>query len=341
MEQANLNWSDLVFGYTPTDVNVRCSFSDGKWGALHTTTDKYINLHISATAIQYGQAIFEGIKAFRGIDGKIRIFRMEENAARMQNSALGLQMPPVPTDLFCEAVRIAIKENLRFVPPYGTGASLYVRPIVIGTEGRIGVHPGNKYEFIVFVTPVGPYFKVGFNSTPYMLIRDYDRAAPLGTGRYKCAGNYAAGFLADEQAHALGCSALFLDSKEKKYIDECSGANFFAVKNDTFVTPLSDTILPSITNRTLQQLAADMGMKVECRPIPYQELTEFSEAAACGTGAIICPISKIIDPAENKIYQFGDGQPGKWCRKLYEAYTDIQYGRAEDRYGWCEMLDFE
>ncbi len=333
------NWNELIFGYTETDINVRCSFHNGKWGELRFTTDKYINLHIAATALHYGQEIFEGIKAFRGIDGKIRLFRMQDNARRMYNSAEGLQMAPVPLDLFGEAVRLAIRKNLRFVPPYGTGASLYIRPLLIGTEARIGVHPGNDYEFIVLVTPVGPYFKTGFNATPFMLIRDYDRAAPLGTGRYKCGGNYAAGFLADQQAHDNGCSALYLDAKEKLYIEECSGANFFAVRDNTYITPLSDTILPSITNRSLQQIALDLGMQVEERPVPYTELAIFDEAAACGTGAAICPVSKIIDPAQNHIYQFGDGTPGMWCRKLYQAITDIQYGRAEDTHHWCEIIN--
>jgi len=339
MQLANLNWQDLIFGYTETDINIRCSFHNGQWGKLHSTSSKYIRLHIAATALHYGQEIFEGIKVYRGIDGKLRLFRAEENARRMYQSAEGLQMAPVPIELFCDAVRIAIKKNLRFVPPYGTGASLYIRPLLIGTEARIGVHPGHDYEFIVLVTPVGPYFKTGFNATPFMLIRDYDRAAPLGTGRYKCGGNYAAGFLADQQAHDNGCSALYLDAKEKKYIEECSGANFFGVRGDTYITPDAQTILPSITNVTLQQLALDLGMKVEVRPVPYPELATFTEAAACGTGAAICPISKIIDPAENKIYQFGDGTPGKWCRTLYKAISDIQYGIAPDTHHWCEIME--
>lgn len=338
MQKQSINWEQLIFGYTATDVNVRCSFHNGSWGELRTTTSKYIRLHIAATALHYGQEIFEGIKVFRGIDGKLRLFRVEENAQRMYQSAEGLQMAPVPVELFCEAVKLAIRKNQRFVPPYGTGASLYIRPLLIGTEARIGVHPGHDYEFIVLVTPVGPYFKTGFNATPFMLIRDYDRAAPLGTGKYKCGGNYAAGFLADQQAHDHGCSALYLDPKEKRYIEECSGANFFAIRNNTYITPLSNTILPSITNRSLQQLARDNGMDVEVRPVEYTELDTFNEAAACGTGAAICPISKVIDPAENQIYQFGDGTPGEKCKLLYKAITDIQYGITTDLHHWCEIL---
>jgi branched-chain amino acid aminotransferase len=250
-------------------------------------------------------------------------------------------MEPFPVDRFQEAVLKVVKLNERFVPPYESGASLYIRPLMIGTSAQVGVKPSREYLFIIFVTPVGPYFKGGFQTTPYVILRQYDRAAPLGTGIYKVGGNYAAGLAADEKAHSLGYSAVFyLDAKEKKYIDECGAANFFGIKNNTYVTPKSTSVLPSITNKSLMTLARDMGLKVEQRPVPIEELSTFEEAGACGTAAVISPIQRIDDLDENKSYVFSpDGKPGVICEKLYKKIRAIQYGEEPDIYGWTTIVE--
>ncbi|MDR0685975.1 MAG: branched-chain amino acid aminotransferase [Dysgonamonadaceae bacterium] len=336
----NINWSGLSFGYMKTDYNVRCYYRDGKWGELEISDSESITLHIASTCLHYGQEAFEGLKAFKGRDGKIRIFRMRENALRMQSSSRGILMAEFPVELFEEAVIEAVSRNRRFVPPYESGASLYIRPLLIGTSAQVGVNPSKEYLFIVFVTPVGPYFKTGFKPTPYLILRSYDRAAPQGTGNIKVGGNYAASLVAGEIAHQKGYSAvLYLDSKEKKYIDECGPANFFGIKNNTYITPDSNSVLPSITNRSLMTLAEEMGMKVERRPVPVSELAEFEEAGACGTAAVISPILRIDDPEENKSYVFSkDGTAGPASRRLYDRLRAIQYGDQEDRYGWVTVL---
>ncbi|MDE6176842.1 MAG: branched-chain amino acid aminotransferase, partial [Paramuribaculum sp.] len=279
-----IDWNNLGFGYYPTDYNVRCYFRNGKWGEIEVSSSETIEMHIAATALHYGQEIFEGLKAFRGKDGKVRVFRMEENAKRIIESAKGILMEPIPVELFCEMVRKVVKLNERFIPPYGTGGSLYIRPFEIGMSAKVGVSPATEYAFVILVSPVGPYFKTGFKPTRICIMRDYDRVAPRGTGRWKVGGNYAASLGAGEHAHALGYSAvLYLDPKEKKYLDECGPANFFAIKDGRYITPKSDSILPSITNMSLMQLAADMGIEVEQRHIPVEELDEVQEAGACGT----------------------------------------------------------
>ncbi len=336
-----IDWSNLSFGYMKTDYNVRSYYRDGKWGEPQLETSEYINLHMAATCLHYGQEVFEGQKAFMGKDGKIRIFRVRDNALRMQSSARGILMAEPPVELFEEMVLTAVKKNRRFVPPYESGASLYIRPLLIGTSAQVGVRPAKEYLLIVFVTPVGPYFKEGFKPTPMVILREYDRAAPLGTGRYKVGGNYAASLAADEKAHKMGYSAvLYLDAKEKKYIDECGPANFFGIKNNSYITPESTSILPSITNKSLMQLAKDMGMKVEQRRVPVEELATFEEAGACGTAAVISPISRIDDLDENKTYVFcKDESPGPVCEKLYHKLRAIQYGDEPDPYGWVTVLD--
>ena len=250
-------------------------------------------------------------------------------------------MPQLPTEKFCEMVKKVVKLNERFIPPYESGATLYIRPLLIGTGAQVGVNPSSEYLFIIFVTPVGPYFKGGFATNPYVVIRKYDRSAPLGTGIYKVGGNYAASMKANQMAHDLGYSCEFyLDAKEKKYIDECGAANFFGIKNNTYVTPLSTSILPSITNKSLMQLAEDFGMKVERRQIPIEELETFEEAGACGTAAVISPIERIDDIEMNKSYVIAkDGKPGPICQKLYDALRGIQYGDLEDKHGWVTIID--
>lgn len=336
-----IDWKNLSFGYMKTDYNVRCSYKDGQWSELVVSESEYINLHMAATCLHYGQEAFEGLKAFRGVDGKIRIFRLDENAKRLASSSEGIMLAKMPEEKFKEAVLKAVKMNERFVPPYGSGASLYIRPLLIGTSAQVGVKPAAEYEFIIFVTPVGPYFKGGFQTTPFVILREYDRAAPLGTGIYKVGGNYAASLVAGQHAHDLGYSAVFyLDAKEKKYIDECGAANFFGIKNNTYVTPESTSILPSITNKSLITLAEELGMKVERRRIPVEELATFEEAGACGTAAVISPIQRIDDLDENKSYVFSkDGAPGTMCEKLYNKLRAIQLGEAEDKYGWITIVE--
>jgi branched-chain amino acid aminotransferase len=339
MEQ--IDWSNLGFGYIKTDHNVRCMYSDGKWGELEVHESEYLSLHMAATSLHYGQESFEGLKAFRGKDGKIRIFRMHDNALRMQDSAAGTMMAEVPVEKFEEAVIKAVKLNERFVPPYESGASLYIRPVLFGSGPQVGVKPSGEYIFVIFVTPVGPYFKGGFQTTPFVIMREYDRSAPLGMGKFKVGGNYAASLVAGERAHQLGYSNIFyLDAKEKKYIDECGAANFFGIKDNTYITPKSTSILPSITNKSLMKLAVDLGLKVEQRSILVEELAAFEEAGACGTAAVISPIQRIDDYDENKSYVFSpDGKPGVICEKLYTKLRAIQYGDEPDTYGWVTVLD--
>lgn len=341
MELANLDWNSLGFGYLDTDYNVRCYYKDGKWGSLEVTDKKTLDLHMAATCLHYGQECFEGLKAFRGKDGKIRIFRLQAGAERLQSSCRGILMPEVPVELFKEAVMLCVKKNERFVPPYESEASLYIRPLVIGTSSQVGVKPSKEYMFVVFVMPVGPYFKEGMVPTPMVIMRGYDRAAPLGTGKYKVGGNYAASLVSGELAHEGGYSAaIYLDAKEKKYIDECGPANFFGIRDNTYITPKSESILPSITNRSLQALAERMGLKVECRPVPEDELATFEEAAACGTAAVISPISRIDDPVRGVSYTYTtDGTVGPWCKKLYNELCAIRKGEAPDTFGWNEIVE--
>lgn len=337
----NLKWSELPFGYIKTDYNVRCYYRDGKWGELEVSSSEILNIHMAATCLHYGQEAFEGLKAFRGKDGKVRVFRMEENAKRLQSSSQGIKMAEFPIEKFEEAVRKVIKLNERFVPPYGSGASLYIRPLLIGTGPQVGVSPANEYMFLVFVTPVGPYFKSGFKPVPVCIMRGYDRAAPNGTGTIKVGGNYAASLLAGTIAREKGYAAvLYLDPKEKKYLDECGPANFFAIKDGSYITPVSSSILPSITNKSLIQLAEDIGLKVERRPIPVEELGTFEEAAECGTAAVVTPISRIDDLDEDKSFVFSkDGNPGPVCEKLYDKLRAIQCGDEPDPYGWVKIID--
>lgn len=333
-----IDWKNLGFGYSKADFNIRCWYRNGQWGELEVSDSENITLHIAATTFHYGQEAFEGLKAFRGKDGKIRVFRMEENAKRMQRSSQGIMMAEVSPALFTDVVRKVVKLNEAYVPPFESGASLYIRPLLIGTGPQIGVKPADEYLFMVMVMPVGPYFKEGFKPTDLVIYREYDRAAPLGTGTIKVGGNYAASLVAGQRAHHDGFSSvLYLDAKEKKYIDECGPANFFGIKGNSYITPKSTSILPSITNMSLRQLAKDMGMKVEERQIPVEELAEFDEVGACGTAAVISPIKRIYDADKDIEYRYGT-EPGKVSLQLYEKLRGIQYGTEPDPYNWTEII---
>lgn len=337
----NIDWGKLPFGYIKTDYNMRSHFKDGVWSKPEKNSSDQIDLHIAATALHYGQEAFEGLKAFRGKDNKIRIFRLQENADRLQSSARGILMQEVPSEIFEEAVLEAVKLNKRFVPPYGSGASLYIRPLLIGTSPKVGVSPSDEFTFLVFVTPVGPYFKGGVNPVPVAVIRGYDRAAPNGTGNIKVGGNYAASMAAGKKAKDNNyASVLYLDSKEKKYIDECGAANFVAIKGDKYITPESNSILPSITNKSLMQLAEELGMTIERRPIKLEEMKDMDEAIMVGTAAVISPILR-IDDLDNKVsYNISkNGKTGKWSKKLYDQLLSIQQGDTVDTHEWITIVE--
>ena len=338
MQTPDIKWETLPFGYVPTDYNVRCTYKDGKWGEIEVSDSEYVPLHIAATCLHYGQESFEGLKAFRGKDGKVRVFRMEENARRFIKSAEGICMQPMPEELFCEMVRKVVKLNERFVPPYGTGASLYLRPVMFGTTVGLGVKPAKEALLIVYCSPVGAYFKSGIKPIRVAIDREQDRAAPRGTGDVKVGGNYAASLLSGEKGHEMGYSnIMYLDAAEHKYIEECGAANFFGIKDGKYITPKSPSVLPSITNMSLRQIARDMGLTVEERHIPVEELDSFEECGACGTAAVISPIGYIYDMQTEKSYNYGE-EVGKNCMELYTRLQDIQYGRAEDKYNWCTIV---
>ncbi len=336
MERANLDWSNLEFQYVKTDYHLEYYFKDGKWSDARIVESDKIELHIAATALHYGQQCFEGLKAFEQVDGKITVFRPDENAQRMENSAKKILMEPFPKDKFLEAVFKVVQLNKRFIPPYGTGASLYIRPLLLGTSGIVGVKPSYEYVFLIFVTPVGPYFKGGLRPIRLLVEEEIDRAAPLGVGDVKVGGNYAAGLRASKKAKSLGYNeVLYLDAKHKKYIDESGPANFFGITADNkYVTPASSSILPSITNKSLRVIAEkELGMKVEQRPIDVEEIFGFKEAGCCGTAAVITPVKSITYRDREAVY-LKDDEVGPVCRDLYDRLTGIQLGKREDPYGW-------
>ena len=337
----HLDWKNLPFGYIKTDYNIRCRFKDGKWGKPEVSASEYIDIHIAATGLHYGQEAFEGLKAYMGKDGRVRLFRWEENAKRLLSSAEGVKMAPVPAELFREMVFQAVLLNRKFVPPNGSGATLYIRPLLYGSGAEVGVKPASEYTFLVFVTPVGPYFREGIKPVNMMICRDVDRAAPLGTGTFKVGGNYAASLRALIKAKEEGFSStIFLDAREKKYIDECGPANFFGIKDNTYVTPKSESILNSITNMSLIDIANNLGMKTERRRIPVEELSAFEETGACGTAAVISPIGKIVDPDMKRIYEYcRDGKPGASTMKLYNKLVGIQNGDEKDEFGWMTVVE--
>ena len=333
-----LDWANLPFGYMKTDYNVRIYYRNEQWGELEVCSEETIPMHMAATCLHYGQEAFEGLKAFRGKDGKVRIFRLEENAARLQSTCRGILMPELSTERFKEAILKVVKLNERFIPPYGTGASFYLRPVMFGTTVGLGVKPAKDALLIVYGSPVGAYFKTGIKPIMVAIDREQDRAAPRGTGDVKVGGNYAASLMSGEKAHDLGYSnVMYLDAAEHKYIEECGAANFFGIKDGKYITPKSPSVLPSITNMSLRQIARDMGLEVEERHIPVEELETFEECGACGTAAVISPIGKIFDMQTEKVYNYGT-EVGKISMELYTRLQDIQYGRAEDKHGWCTIV---
>lgn len=338
---ADINWGALGFGYTKTDYNVRYTFTDGKWSEMEITDNEYINMHMSASCLHYGIELFEGLKAFRGVDGKIRLFRAEENAKRLQSSCRRLCLPVPSIEMIVRACEETVRLNARFVPPYETGASLYLRPVMFGTTVGLGVKPATDALLIVYCSPVGPYFKGGMKTIKVVIDRGQDRAAPRGTGDVKVGGNYASSIYSGDNAHKNGYSnVLYLDAATHTCIEEFGAANFFGIKNNTYVTPKSSSILPSITNKTLREIAADLGMTVEERVVPVEELATFEECGACGTAAVISPLSDIVDVENGVTYSYGE-EVGKTCIKLYTALQDIQYGRAEDTHGWTKIVEVE
>lgn len=340
MEKADLSFSELPFGYIKTDTNIRYNFSGGKWdgGALTESTE--INLHMAAQCLHYGQLVFEGLKVFERADGQAQTFRLEENARRMARSAEKLLMEPVPVEMFKEAVHRVVNANRKYIPPHGSGASLYVRPFLIGNGIQLGVNPSTDYLFIVFVSPVGPYYKGSGLSCVHLVVEnEVDRAAPLGTGDIKAAGNYAAGLRASIGAKRKGFSeCLYLDAKEKKYVDESGTSNFVGITADNkYVTPASPSILPSITNDSIMRIAEDEGMTIERRRIAVEELEDFTECGCVGTAAVISPVGSIT--LNGKKITYGDGEnAGPVAKKLYGKLTAIQYGDADDPYGWTEII---
>lgn len=333
-----MDWNNLGFEYCKTDFNVRFSYVDGKWSEMQVTDDEYIQMHMSASCLHYGVELFEGLKAFRGVDGKVRLFRVEENARRMQSSAARLCLPVPSEEMIVNACIEVVKRNERFIPPYGTGASLYLRPVMFGTTAGLGVKPSKDALLIVYCSPVGAYFKSGIKPILVAIDREQDRAAPRGTGDVKVGGNYAASLMSGEKAHHLGYSnVMYLDAAEHKYIEECGAANFFGIKEGKYITPKSPSVLPSITNKSLRQLAMDMGLTVEERHISVEELPSFDECGACGTAAVISPIGKIFDMQTNEVYEYSQ-EVGPISMQLYTRLQDIQYGRAEDTHGWCTIV---
>jgi len=338
MNRAPLDFANLPFAYQKTDANIRYWFRDGKWSAGELTADEYIPMHMAAVCLHYGQEVFEGLKVFERPDGKIQAFRPIENARRIRHSATKLLMEPVPEEIFREAVRKVVLANRRFVPPYGSGASLYVRPLLIGTGPEVGVKPSKEYLFLVFVTPVGPYYKGGLKPVRLIVEESIDRAAPGGVGDVKCGGNYAAGMRATLPVKEKGyAEVLYVDCWERKYLDESGSSNFYAVIGKRYVTPASPSILRSITNMSVRQIAKDMGLTVEERQIGVEELSSFDEAGCVGTAAVITPVESITYRGKDHVY-VKDGKAGPVTAELYKRLTAIQVGEAPDPYGWTEVI---
>ena len=332
----NIDWSSLGFGYIQTDYRYVCRYKDGQWDEGGLETDASITLNECACVFQYCQACFEGLKAYYTKDGRIVTFRPDLNASRMHDSCVRVEMPPFPEDKFVEAVKAVVKANEAYVPPYGSGATLYIRPYMFGTNPVIGVKPASEYQFRIFCTPVGPYFKGG--AKPIVIkVSDFDRAAPHGTGNIKAGLNYAMSLYPIVKAHEEGFSEnMYLDPASRTKVEETGGANFlFVTKDGTVVTPKSDSILPSITRRSLCYVAEKvLGMKVEHREVLFSEVKDFAECGLCGTAAVISPVGKIYDHGTEICFPAGMEKMGPTIQKLYDTLTGIQMGRIEAPEGW-------
>ena len=339
MDKKAIDFSNLGFGYIETDASYVANYKDGVWGEGSLTTDHTVTLSECACVLQYAQTVFEGLKAYTTVDGHIVTFRPDLNASRLRDSALRLEMPPFPEDRFVEAVKEVVKANADFVPPYGSGATLYIRPYMFGSNAVIGVKPADEYQFRILTTPVGPYFKGG--AKPIVIkIADFDRAAPRGTGHIKAGLNYAMSLHAIVQAHKEGFAEnLYPDSATRTKIEETGGANIFFIKGDRFITVKSPSILPSITRRSLEYVAEHyLGLKVEEREIMLSELPEFEECGLCGTAAVISPVGKIYDHGNEIAFPAGMEEMGPTTKKLYDTLTGIQMGHIEAPEGWIVKI---
>ncbi len=336
MERKNIDWASLGFNYVQTDYRYVSNYKDGAWDAGCLTDQATVTMSECACVLQYAQACFEGMKAYTAEDGRIVCFRPDLNASRMADSCRRLKMPVFPEDRFVQAVIETVRANAAWVPPYGSGASLYLRPFMFGSDAIIGVKPANEFQFRIFATPVGPYFKGGIKPLT-LRICDYDRAAPRGTGHVKAGLNYAMSLYAIVDAHEQGFDEnVYLDSGTRTYIEETGGANIIFVKGNTLVTPKSGTILPSITRRSLMQVAKDyLGMEVEEREVPLTEIGDFTECGLCGTAAVISPVGKIVDHGKETVY----AGFGPTIQKLYDTLTGIQMGRIPAPEGWIQVIE--
>ena len=341
MEKKDLDWSNLGFGYVKTDKRYVSNFKNGAWDEGTLTDDADIVLNECAGVFQYAQTVFEGLKAYTTEDGHIVTFRPDLNASRLADSARRLEMPVFPEERFVDAVQKVVEANAAYVPPYGSGATLYIRPYMMGTNPVIGVKPADEYQFRMFCTPVGPYFKGG--AKPITIrVSDYDRAAPCGTGNIKAGLNYAMSLHAIVTAHADGFDEnMYLDPKTRTKVEETGGANFiFVTRDNKLVTPKSDSILPSITRRSLVYVAEHyLGMKVEHREVYFDEVKDFAEAGLCGTAAVISPVGKIVDHGKEICFPSGMDEMGPVIKKLYETLTGIQMGHIEAPEGWIQVVE--
>lgn len=337
-----LDWKNLAFQYLPTNGYVQLDYANGEWGEIQEKTDPFITMHIAASSLHYGQECFEGLKAFAARDGKVSLFRPDENARRLRSSADRICMEAPSEELFIAACLRAVQMNAEFIPPYGTGASLYVRPVLFGTEATIGIKASDSYTFIVLVTPVGPYYKSGFCPVKAVVMENYDRAAPFGTGQAKVGGNYAASLKPAQLAKKMGYAVeLFTDPRENKYVDEFGTSNFIGITADGFYkTPTSSSILGSITNKSLQTLATDMGLMVNSEPIAIDSLDQFVEVGACGTAAVITPVYQ-IDYRERSFKYGTPAEAGPVLTQLYQELQGIQYGDIADRHGWLQSVEVD
>ena len=341
MEKKNIDWSNLGFGYVQTDKRFVANFKDGAWDEGTLTEDPNIVLNECAGVLQYAQTVFEGMKAYTTEDGRIVTFRPDLNAARMADSARRLEMPVYPEDKFVEAIVKTVKANEAYVPPYGSGATLYVRPYMFGSNPVIGVKPADEYQFRILTTPVGPYFKGGVKPLT-IKISDFDRAAPHGTGHIKAGLNYAMSLHAIVTAHQEGYDEnMYLDAATRTKVEETGGANFiFVTKDNKVVTPKSSSILPSITRRSLMYVAKEyLGLEAEEREIHLDEVKDFAECGLCGTAAVISPVGKIVDHGKEICFPSGMEKMGPVTQKLYDTLTGIQMGRIEGPEGWLKVIE--